>query len=111
MSAGDGSLLLQSNTRGSEELINLLEERVALLVQRYRQTRETVEELRVRVSEGEAQCVELTSELAALTGELVARDQLHVELRQRLDRLLEQFGKLELPSAEDPRSVGGGASA
>jgi uncharacterized coiled-coil protein SlyX len=111
MSAGDGSLLLQPNSRNGEELIDALEKRVAGLVQRYQEARRTVDELRIRVAEGEAQCAELTSELGLMHGELEARDKLHAELRQRLDRVIEQFRKLEPTLSDEPRSLGGVASA
>lgn len=73
---------------GAVDLLLQLEERVAALVERHREARVTIDELRATLAERLAR-------LATLEAELESAGKLRTELRQRVARLIEQVGELE----------------
>lgn len=70
------------------DLMLSLEERITSLVERHREALKTIDELRTQLQERD-------TEVHGLAQRLESRDQLHDELRARLDRLIERISQMQ----------------
>lgn len=90
----------ESPTRGGPRpvsLVDLLEERVSGLVDRYRGAQKSADELRSRLDAAEA-------ELSALHTRVEEADRLRGALRERVQLLVEQVRRLEESAPLDPEA-------
>ena len=74
--------------RGTVDLVGLLEEKVARLVERHREARKTIQDMRVQLKEREQRIGELTDRVYTLGR---VRD----DARKRLEALIAQIDRLE----------------
>jgi cell division septum initiation protein DivIVA len=76
----------------SGDLLNLLESRTRKLVDRYKRSQQTVEELRAQVRERDQRLGELTQRVRTL-------ERKRVEARQRVQGIIERIERLERAGA------------
>lgn len=96
---------LQAGATGeavSGDLLDLLEARTRDLVERYKRSKQTVEELRAQARERDRRLGELTERARTL-------ERKRVEARQRVQKMIEQIERLER-AGDSPRASRSAAS-